>query len=59
MICIAANPSAVGRGVIGVAIAGGAVVGFTLDAVPKLIGVLTSCVSEIEISIDIQVLLGK
>ncbi|EED12251.1 cell wall protein, putative [Talaromyces stipitatus ATCC 10500] len=56
---IAADLSAVVKGVIGVAIAGEAVVNVSVDAIAELIGVLTGCVSGIDISLDIQIILGK
>jgi hypothetical protein len=56
---IAADLSAVVKGVIGVATAGEAVVNVAVDAAAELIGVLTGCVSGVDISVDIQVILGK
>jgi hypothetical protein len=56
---IAADLSAVVKGVIGVATAGEAVVNVAVDAVAELIGVLTGCVSGVDISVDIQAILGK
>lgn len=56
---IATDLSAVVKGVVGVAIAGEAVVNVAVDAVAELIGVLTGCVSGVEVSADIQIILGK
>lgn len=56
---IAADLSAVVKGVIGVAISGEAVVNVAVDAVAELIGVLTGCVAGVEIPIDIQIILGQ
>ncbi|KAH8694107.1 hypothetical protein BGW36DRAFT_300941 [Talaromyces proteolyticus] len=56
---VSASLSAVVRGVIAAAIAGEAVINVSLDAVSELVAVVAGLVSDISVSVDIVIILGK